>query len=908
MVLLGFSLTALAKRAFIENIGQITDQYQNKRPDIIAKYQADNGLNIFLSNSGIHYQWAKENEMYRMDVKLVGANPNPRISREAPTGLREQYQLAELKGTANGFGKIVYHDIYPDIDWVFYFNPDGKLEHDFIVRPGAQVSDIKLQYLGAENLQINRFGNLVATTKYGSISEPAPHTYELATNKKIASFYKLNGDLLTFKTAAFKGTLVIDPVINWATYFGDSEYDGILDLKIAKDGFVYVVGATNSSSNIATTGAHLTSFQGGTGSKGSDAFMAKFSEGGTCVWSTYYGGTNVDMGLSLVIDTAGNLYMAGRTNSQSGIATPGSHQQVKAGNVSGYDAFLVKFDTSGIPLWGTYRGGNFNEGTTGLTITADRYNNIYMAGNTNSSTGIATTGSFQQTRPGGEEGFIAKFNTSGNLIWSTYYGSVMNDCIDGIITDTAGNLVIVGFTEGSTGLSTTGSYLGIGNGGTDGFVAKFDSSGQRLWGTYFGGDDYDRLYSVVTDSSNNIYFAGLTYSTSDIASSGAHQTVIGSVMDACIGKFDAAGNIQWSTYYGGSDNDAITALAFSHNQLFATGTTISPNNIVTTDAIFPVFNNSSSEGMLVAFSAAGTRLYGTYFGGDVTEDPLAITVSGQGQVFIGGETGSINGFATAGAHQNTFGGMQDGLLLSINMCNVPNSPTTILGSTSVCENSAQQYRVSPVNGAESYIWLLPVDWTGSSNTDTINTLVGASSGTVSVVAVNSCGTSDTISIAVSVTPAPVPDITRNGNILSVSQTFTNYQWMLDGYPIPGATNPTCIITQNGTYTLDVTGANGCNGLSNEIVVTDHTSMNDLEKLGVKVYPNPFDERLFISAPIGLQLVVSDLSGRVLYQSDVERGIRLIDIDKLHTGNYVLNIYDIHNGKLLGTTTLVKFSK
>src|SRR5690606_35191339 len=104
MVLMAISVSAFAKKqAFIENVGQVTDQYQNKRPDIIAKYQAERGLIIFLSNNGIHYQWAKETEMYRMDVKLLSANPNPRISKEHATGLREQYHLAELKGTAHSF-------------------------------------------------------------------------------------------------------------------------------------------------------------------------------------------------------------------------------------------------------------------------------------------------------------------------------------------------------------------------------------------------------------------------------------------------------------------------------------------------------------------------------------------------------------------------------------------------------------------------------------------------------------------------------------------------------------------------------------------------------------------------------------------------------------------------------------
>lgn len=902
--------TTFAKmnKAFIENIGQVTDQYQNKRSDVIARYTAADGLNIFLGNTSIHYQWTTENEMYRMDVKLIGANPNAKVSKELPAGFKEQYQLASLKGIAYSFKKMTYHNVYPNVDWLFYFNEQGKLEHDFIVKPGGKVSDIKLQYLGAENLKVDRYGNLVATTKYGSISEPAPYSYEQATNRKVSSSYELNGNVLTFKTGAYSGSLVIDPVIDWATYFGGSEYDEIRDVKIGRDGFVYAVGATNSTTNIATTGSHLTTFQGGANSIGSDAFVTKFDTDGTCIWSTYYGGTNVDMGLSLAVDTAGYLYMAGRTNSQTGIATIGSHQETKAGNVSGYDAFVVKFDTGGTVIWGTYFGGNFNEGGNGFGIAADKFDNIYIAGNTNSSTGIATPGAFQATRPGGEEGFIAKFNTSGILSWATYYGSTANDQINSIASDTSGNIIVVGQTAGTTGLSTTSAYLETGNGGTDGFIAKFDSTGQRMWGTYYGGSDFERLYTVTTDSTNSIYFAGMTNSTADIATSSAHQSSIGSATDAYIGKLNTNGGLEWSTYYGGSDNEAIFDLFFSNGKLLATGWTASPNNIATTDAIVPVYNGSPSEGMLITFSPSGLRLWGTYFGGDMGEGASALAVNADEQVFIAGKTSSVNGYATVGAHQLNFGGDQDGMLLRINMCDVPGTPGAITGNAEVCENSQQQYAVPAISGADSYVWILPAGWSGSSTTDTINAIAGANGGSMKVVALNTCGASDTVLLAVIVDPAPEPVISRSGNILSVLQTFTTYQWLLNGNAIAGATHPTYVATENGTYALEVQGANDCNGTSNEILIDDMTAINELVKLGVQLYPNPFENELDILLPAKLNINIVDMAGRMVKAFDLSKGSHVLDLSSLTPGYYILNVFDPVTNKQLGAAPLVKATR
>lgn len=909
VAILAQGFKVFSKGAFIENIGQVTDQYLKQRSDIIAKYQAGNGLNIFFSETGIHYQWSKDAELYRMDVKLSGGNPNPRISKDQRTGFREQYQLAGVKGTAYSYNRITYHDIYPGIDWTFYFNAKGQLEHDFIVKPGAKVSDIRLQYLGADKIRVDKYGNLIATTAFGSITEPKPYSYEKNSRRKISSNYILNGTTVSFKTGSYSGTLVIDPIIEWATYMGGSEYDDIKDVKIGIDSFVYVIGSTNSTSNLATVGSHLTSFQGGTNSSGSDAFLSKFDSDGNCIWSTYYGGSNVDVGLSLAIDTAGYLYMAGRTNSQTGISTQGSQQPIKAGNASGYDAFIVKFDTSGTPVWGTYFGGNFSEGTNALALSADRYNNLYIAGNTNSSSGIATPSAYLQTRPGGEEGFIAKFNTAGNLQWATYLGTSMNDHINAVTTDTTGNVIVAGHTQGTTGLATTGTHLQTGNGGTDAFVAKFDSAGQRIWGTYYGGSENDILYTLITDSFNNIYFGGVTNSTTGIASLNSHQNTLGGMADGCLGKFNPDGSLEWSTYFGGTENDGIFGLCFANSKLFITGWTNSPNNnnMVTQDAIVPVYNNSASEGLLVSFSPTGTRLYGTYFGGDATEEPKALAIKND-LIFIGGKTSSVNNFATSGSHQNSFNGNQDGMLLKINLCDLPTTPLAIDGNTSVCENSQQQYTIPAVSEADSYVWLMPNGWVGTSTTDTLNAIAGSNSGDIRIVALNSCGASDTISLPVSVNPAPQATISRNGNILSVSQTFSNYQWLLNGNPIPGATNPTTIIAQNGSYSLQVTGSNGCVGISNEIIVTDQVAINELDKIGIKIYPNPFREKLTITVPFDVKLVVYDLAGKILYQFEVPKGNEDIDLSKLNSANYILRAYRVDNGQVLGIKTLVKLSK
>ncbi|OJV54201.1 MAG: hypothetical protein BGO31_12665 [Bacteroidetes bacterium 43-16] len=898
----------MARRAFVENIGQVTDQYRNKRPDIVAKYVPNNGLNIFLSKSGIVYQWSTDSILYRMDVNLLNAKKNPVITFQDPTAFKERYHLESVRGEARSFRKVTYHDIYPAIDWVFYFNADGELEHDFIVREGADPSDIQLNYLGAENLTVDKAGSLIATTKFGSIKEPAPFSYEAYTGKKIRSSYSVNKDVVTFFVDPYQGKLVIDPVIDWSSYFGGSEYDEIRAVKVGKDGQVYAVGSTNSTTNIATVGAHLTSFQGGSNASGSDAFIAKFDADGNCLWSTYYGGSNIDLGFSLAVDTAGYLYIAGRTNSQSGIATTGSHQSFKAGNASGYDAFVVKFDTAGLPLWGTYFGGNFNEGTTGLAISADKYNNIYLAGNTNSSSGLSTLGAFQQTRPGGEEGFIAKFSTAGNLRWATYFGSSMNDFVNAITTDTAGEIIIAGHTAGTTGLATAGTHLQTGNGGTDGFVAKFDTAGQRIWGTYYGGAGVDVVNALTIDSSSNaIYLAGATNSITGIATATAHQNTIGGTSwdDAFIAKLNTNGTLDWATYYGGDGADYIYALHATSSKLYAAGLTTSASGISTPDAITALYNTSPSEGVLAMFSSSGQRLWATYLGGDAADEFRAMAVRDTQDVFIAGKTNSVAGLSTQSAHQTSFQGVQDGLLMRIRMCQLPTTPLSISGEITACENTVQEYIVDGSLHADSFIWLLPTGWTGFSATDTLMTTVGTNAGEIKVVAVNNCGLSDTFSLNVSVIPAPTPVVNRSGNILSVTQTYPSYQWLLNGNPIAGATDPTLIVTSNGNYAIEVVGANGCTGSSNTIAVDNFTSIETLSKLGLHVYPNPFSDRIFMESVQPMNIVMFDISGRVVARHNIAKGINALDVSILPAGNYVLNFFHPQTLELLGATTLVK---
>jgi hypothetical protein len=202
----------------------------------------------------------------------------------------------------------------------------------------------------------------------------------------------------------------------------------------------------------------------------------------------------------------------------------------------------VKFDASGTRLWGTYYGGNDTD--WGYSCTTDAIGNVYLAGYTEStnSVTIATSGAHQTSIGGYDDAFLVKFDASGTRLWGTYYGGTSDDYGRSCTTDASGNVYLAGWTSSTTAIATSGAHQTTYGGYWDAFLGKFDASGTRLWGTYYGGSDWDFGYSCTTDASGNVYLAGWTMSTNAIATSGAHQATIGGGRDVFLVKFDGNGS------------------------------------------------------------------------------------------------------------------------------------------------------------------------------------------------------------------------------------------------------------------------------------------------------------------------------------------------------------------------------
>ncbi len=368
------------------------------------------------------------------------------------------------------------------------------------------------------------------------------------------------------------------------------------------------------------------------------------------LWATYYGGNNIDHGNSVVTDIVGNVYMAGQTKSDTGISFQG-FQNNRGGND---DAYLVKFDSTGNRLWATYFGGqNIDHG---YSVVTDLGGNIYMGGYTISTSDIAY-GGFQNSYGGGfNDAFLVKFDSTGNRLWSTYYGGDGKDYCWSIATDFFGNVYMAGTTTSIINISSNG-FQSSNNGVSDAFLVKFDSNGNRIWATYYGGISTDNGSCIATDLEGNVYMIGMTTNNDDISYQG-FQNIYGGNSDAFLVKFDSLGNRIWASYYGGAENEYGWSVATDiFGNVYISGNTKSTEDI-SSSGFQNTFGGSgafnSGDAFVVKFDSEGNRLWATYYGGENDEEGLSVTTDMSGNVYLGGDTYS--------SENVTFEGYQNGLL------------------------------------------------------------------------------------------------------------------------------------------------------------------------------------------------------------------------------------------------------
>jgi uncharacterized protein (TIGR03437 family) len=665
---------------------------------------------------------SKQRGMVR--TRLAGANRSAPLEGIDPLEAHSNYFLGASQaqwhtGVAN-YGKVQARGVYPGVDLVFY-GASGKLEYDFVVKPGANPRLIQLDVDGSPDVSIAPDGDLVLHGGAGEVRWKKPLIYQMVgqDRKIVAGGFKFLGKRrIGFQIAKYDASraLIIDPVMNYATYYGGSGNEVGRAVGTDAAGNIYIAGETSTPALAITKGVVQPTYGGQTtDSYTGDVFVAKLTSSGSLVYVTYLGGSADDIATSLAVDANGNVYVTGMTNSKNFPTTAGVLQPSFGGmggetcNPLG-DAFVAKLNPSGTQLiYSTYLGGTLDDAGTAITI--DAAGNAYVAGMT-LSTNFPVTPGVVQTKFGGFGGepptphcgntpssetgdaFVAKINPSGSqLLFSTYLGGEYDDAALAIALDSVGNVYVAGATLSLNFPITPGAFQTSFQGSDqqneffhygDGFITKLNSTATtRLYSTFLGGTGDDVIYSIAIDGQGDAYVVGSTSSPNFPVTAQAVQSAYAGYLglpylieqlfgDGYVAEMNPAGTaLSYSTYLGGSNNDMAYAVAVdSTGLIYVAGATDSQNFPVTANAFQYAWRGDGGQdpyspigdGFFTIINPNSTTpLYSTYYGGTMDDQFMGLTFDPSGNLWILGNTMSSNlpGISKTAA-QPAYGGFSSG--------------------------------------------------------------------------------------------------------------------------------------------------------------------------------------------------------------------------------------------------------
>ncbi|PYS75038.1 MAG: hypothetical protein DMF73_02160, partial [Acidobacteria bacterium] len=388
--------------------------------------------------------------------------------------------------------------------------PNNKALSDIFVTKidatGANI--IYSTYIGgsgldrADGVAVDSSGNAYVVGRVGDTSIDFPTTAgALATTYRGGDF-----DGILFKLNPQGNALV------YSTFIGGEDNDSTEGVAVDTSGNAYITGGTRSS-GFPLTASAFQSFRAGD----TDAYLTKLNAAGSAVlYSTLLGGSGTDRGSGVIVDSAGNAYVAGYAASPD-FPTQNAFQVFSGGS---FDAFVAKIDTiaSGASslVFSTYIGGIGDDKAFGIASDAG-VSNVYVAGQT-SSNNFPVLNPAQPSSGGSFDAFIAKISNGGAKVYASYFGGSGDDRATGVAVNSTG-VYLTGFTS-STNLPTV-SPLQLNNGGAfDAFVAKLNPSGNAfLYSTYLGGSANENFVAAVTSTNpiavdtSNAYITGYTSST-----------------------------------------------------------------------------------------------------------------------------------------------------------------------------------------------------------------------------------------------------------------------------------------------------------------------------------------------------------------------------------------------------------
>ena len=557
------------------------------------------------------------NQLYKPQPAVQSEKQRPTVLRTLFVGANKDSSIiasGELPGVANFFigddpsawridiptyGTITYEQLYPGID-LRYDGLSGQIKSTYTVAPGVDPALIRWRYDGVQQFKIDNNGNLVI-----QLAPPPDRTSEdrVLTEQAPVAWQEIDGKQMAV-TSAF--TLADDGTLGFALGTYDHAYPLVIDPIIT--------------------------------------------------FSSYLGGSGRDLGNSIAVDSSGNFYLSGNTNSTNfPIVSP--FQNVPN---SYSDIFITKIQ-NGVRVYSIYFGGNDDDFNYGIAV--DSSNQIYITGST-ISTNLPMKNAYYSTGNGSNDVFLTKLNAAGSaLLYSTLVGGSSGETGEDI-TVSGSNASIVGYTDSTnfvpTSLPSGANYYDISaNGMGDAFLVQFDTSligsASLKYISYLGGNNLEEGLGIARNNSGIIYITGYTDSSNLFPSSLPSGTKYydtsfnGGIRDAYVAGFNVtvagSASLTYASYFGGSNIDQGTSIAVDNNgKIYVVGKTLSTD--MPTVVAYDPSQNGNYDAFVADFNPAvtstGSLFFSTYLGGNNEDTANDIAVSASGWATVTGSTLSAN--------------------------------------------------------------------------------------------------------------------------------------------------------------------------------------------------------------------------------------------------------------------------
>ncbi len=577
---------------FIQNDGQV-----DKR---VRFYEKGRGHTTFFTKEGLYLTLGHKVDVRKQETKseavrlsFLNANKDIEIIAEGLQDGNVNYLIdndpKNWKTNIATYKAVVYKGLYKGIDIRFY-GTNRQLEYDIIVSAGADPSKVKFAYEGIEDLGITKDGDLEIILKEGKLIQKRPYIYQELDGKRMEIAGKFNVQNKKFKT--------------------------------------------KNSKLLANNQQFIYSFQIASYNKDYPIIVDP-----VLIYSTYLGAGSKDYGHDIAVDAEGNAYITGHTDSAN-FPLKSPNQKANAG-VS--DVFVTKINAKGNGfVYSTYIGGSGND--YGRDIAVDAEGNAYITGETESAN-FSLKSPVQGANAGIYDAFVTKINAKGDaFVYSTYVGGSNSDFGTAVAVDAGGNAYITGVTE-SVDLPLKSPIQKVKGGYTNAFVTKINSDGTSLvYSTYLGGNNYDYGAGIAVDRGGNAYITGHTYSRNFPRKSPIQGARAGiAYTDAFVTKINSDGtSLVYSTYLGGDNWDYGTGIAVdTGGNVYIIGYTYSAD-FPLKSPIQAAYAGDGDAFVTNINSSGDSIIYSTYLGGSGEEYNYGIAVDAKGNVYIAGETASIN--------------------------------------------------------------------------------------------------------------------------------------------------------------------------------------------------------------------------------------------------------------------------